>query len=442
VAGVYYANIRGKAEYDNYQPLDYFSQRLYGLTALQRYGVNAIETAPGLFNNFDRKRQRLKDVEIAAFAEANYWIIPERLRFTAGLRLSRVSFDYEQSFTGPVTSVGPENRAVSSTGVAFNVPSDQNGGANAGSTAESPVTPKFGLQYQVSDNDMVYVTAAKGFRAGGVNSQVSYGICQTALDAIGYLPGDLPQEYKSDSVWSYELGGKFRLFSGRAQLNAAVYRIDWKNPQYTTNPGSCGLVTTFNVPAARSEGVEVELQARVFRGFTVNGAYGYTNSRYTEGLVFPAGTPKFENNFNPVPFTIVLEDQKIPIPPHTFNIGGRYEFEAGPDMRIYVRGDYRFSASYAVSPFPTTAYTPDAVNQKTQVANFRVGVDYKDFDINFFVNNAFDRKTGNIGGGRSQCQAAAAGGTEACTTFAAYNPLRTINTGLPREIGVQIAFRH
>ena len=440
VGGLFYANIRGKAKYDNYQPLDYFSQRLYGLTALQRYGVPAIETSPGLFNNFDRKRQRLKDVEIAAFAEANFWLIPEKLKATAGIRFSRVSFDYEQTFTGPVTSVGPANLAVSNSGVVFNVPNSQNGGYNSGAVSESPITPKFGLQYQISTNDMVYVTAAKGFRAGGVNSQVSYGICQTALDAIGYFPADLPQTYKSDSTWSYELGAKLRIFN-RVQVNAAVYQIDWTDPQYTTNPGSCGLVTTFNVPKARSRGVELEAQARLFRGFTGNVAYGYTDAKYTQALVFPAGK-QVPGGPVPVPFTIVLQNQSIPIPPHTVSLGGRYDFNVSNAMKAYLRADYRFSASYAVSPFPTTAYTPDAVNQKVQTTNFRIGVEYRAFDINLFMNNAFNRDTGTIGGGRTQCQAAAAGGTAACTTFAAYNPLRTINTGLPREVGIQIAFRH
>jgi len=440
VAGVYYANIRGKAGYDNYQPLEFWSQRTFGVTALQRYAVPAIESAPGLFNNYDQKRQTLKDVEIAGFAEGNFWIIPEKLRATAGIRVSRVSFEYAQTFLGPVTSVGP-GAGTSVSGVSFATPSSQNGGANSGSTAESPVTPKFGLQYQITDNDMVYVTAAKGFRAGGVNSQVSYGICQQALDQIGYLPGDLPQTYKSDSVWSYEGGAKLRLLDNRLQFNAAVYQIDWTDAQYTTNPGSCGLVTTFNVPRARSRGVELEANARVFNGLTINASYGYVNAKYTQELIFPAGRQAIGGP-PPTPFTVVLDGQKIPVPPHSFSIGGRYEYALNDKMRVYLRGDYRYSASFPVSPFPTSAYTPDSFNQKIQFANFRLGVEYSDFDINVFVNNAFNRDTGTIGGGRGQCLPAAAGGTEACTTFNTYNPLRTINTGVPREIGLQIAFRH
>jgi len=435
VAGVYYSNIRGKAGYDNYQPLEFWAQRLFGVNTIQRFGVPGIETAPGLFNNYDKKRQRLKDVEIAGFAEGNFWIIPDKLRATAGIRVSRVSFEYEQSFEGPVTSVGPTNTGVSSTGVAFNVPSAENGGYNAGSTAESPVTPKFGLQYQITDNDMIYVSAAKGFRAGGVNSQVSYGICQLGLDRFGYLPNDLPQEYKSDSVWSYEAGTKLRLFDGRAQFNAAVYRIDWKNPQYTTPPPQCGLVTTFNAPSARSQGVELEGQARVFRGLTLNGSFGYTDSKYTADLVFNGkATPA--NNFTVSNLVLVIDGQPIPVPRYSFSVGARYEFEVTPDARLYLRGDYRYSSSVKPAPFPASAFTLDTGTDASGVANFRLGVDYKDFDVNVFVNNAFDRDKGARGGGRSNCLDAD------CNAFQGYNPNRTLNTGYPREIGLQIAYRH
>jgi outer membrane receptor protein involved in Fe transport len=334
-----------------------------------------------------------------------------------------------------VTSVGPANTGISPTGVAFNAPTPQNGGANSGQTSESPVTPKVGLQYMITDNDMVYVSAAKGFRAGGVNSQVSYGICQIGLDRFGYLPGDLPQEYKSDSVWSYEAGAKLRLFDGRAQVNGAVYRIDWKNPQYTTPPPQCGLVTTFNAPSARSQGFELEAQARVFGGLTLNGSFGYTDSKYTGDLVFQGrATPA--NNNTVTNLVLLVKGQKIPVPDYSFSVGARYDFELTPDARMYLRGDYRYTSDYATAPYPAASFTLDSFNQKIEVANFRVGVDYKDFDINVFVNNAFDRKTGNIGGGRSNCL------DQQCNAYQGYNPLKTINTGYPREIGVQIAYRH
>ena len=441
VGGVYYSNIRGKAAYDNFQPNDYFSCRLWGLCVdgtLARTGVRNIESAPGLLNNYDQKRQGLKDVEIAAFAEGNFWIIPDKLKATAGIRASRVSFSYAQTFLGPVTSVGPLNNATRTVGtnvIQFNTPTNQNGGTNSGSSAESPITPKFGLQYQITDNDMVYVTAAKGFRAGGVNSQVSYGICQVGLDLYGYLPADLPQEYKSDSVWSYELGAKLRLFNNRAQVNAAVYQIDWKDPQYTTPPPQCGLVTTFNAPAARSRGVELEANARIFRGLSANGSFGYNDAKYTKPLVFE-GRAAASNNFVKRDLVIVVAGQQFPTPKYTYSLGGRYEHRVNTDMQLYLRGDWRHSSAYANAPFPSSAYTPDSFNQAYSTINMRLGVEYKTFDINAFANNLTNREEGAIGGGRTSCLNAE------CSTYGGYNPLRTVNSGYPREFGVQVTFRH
>ena len=51
------------------------------------------------------------------------------------------------------------------------------------------------------------------------------------LAQYGLTNGVLPRTYRSDSVWSYELGGKFRLWEGRAQINAAVYDLQWKDVQ-------------------------------------------------------------------------------------------------------------------------------------------------------------------------------------------------------------------
>jgi outer membrane receptor protein involved in Fe transport len=434
VGGVFFSNMRGTARYDNYQPMDYIGNTLYGYPnsyagVIQRYGVPGLETANGLFNNFDAKRQTLKDIEIAAFAEGNY-SITDKLRLTAGLRVSRVSFDYWQVFYGPVTQVA--------------IPTEANGGTNSGHVAESPVTPKFSVNYNLTENDLVYISAAKGFRAGGVNSYVSYGICYSSLDQFGLKPQDFPSTYKSDSVWSYELGGKFRLLDNRVQINAAVYRIDWNDAQYTTNAGGgCGLVSTFNLKGVRSQGVELEAQARLFRNFLGNVAFGYTDSYYTARTVGVEGIPGPTNNFVKNDLVLVLDKQKIGQPPWTLNLGGRYDVAITTGVKAYVRADWRYTRKYFTNPFGTANFSPDSgFTPNIQSTNLRLGVEYKALDINLFANNVFDRTVGPTGGGRSGCALPAAGGTAACTTYSGYNPLQTINTGLPREIGLQIAYRH
>ena len=444
VAGVYYSNIRNPQRYDNYYQLAQVGNLLYGypnsqLGVEQRYGTQGVQTAPGLFNNFDVRRQTMKDVEVAGFAEANYWIVPEKLRATAGVRVSRVTFDYSNLFIGPVTGVGPDN-----PNLALQVPNAANGGANAGSVAESPITPKFELLYNLTPDDLIYVQASKGFRPGGVNPLPSVGICGNALNVYGLSPTDLPQTYGSDSVWSYELGGKFRLLDNRVQLNGAAYRIDWKNPQVTLSPGfQCGLVSTYNAQSARSQGFEAELQARVFRGLTVNGAVGYEDAKFTATTIGVVGRATPANGNVQSNLVIAQNGQKMPVSPWTLSVGGRYDIDLTAAARGYIRADWRYASAYNQFQFGIGAFNPD-VNQVPSIAstNVRVGVEYHDLDINLFVNNLFDRKSGVLTGGRSGCATPAQGGTAACATYATYTPFYQLNSGYPREIGLQIAYRH
>src|SRR3546814_7141991 len=57
------------------------------------------------------------------------------------------------------------------------------------------------------------IYAAKGFRTGGGNTAVPAAFCATDLTALGLA--EVPQTYKSDSVWSYEVGAKKANGNGR-----------------------------------------------------------------------------------------------------------------------------------------------------------------------------------------------------------------------------------
>ena len=72
----------------------------------------------------------------------------------------------------------------------------------------------------------------------------SQTICQTALDNLGITAADIPPAFGPDTVKSYELGGKFRLFN-RLQVNLAAFRIDWDDVQVTTTL-TCGQGFTAN----------------------------------------------------------------------------------------------------------------------------------------------------------------------------------------------------
>jgi iron complex outermembrane receptor protein len=417
VAGVFFSDMRGKNSWYVVQNQDLVSRTFYGLTAEQRYGIGTLpDPYTGLPYLYDRQDSRVRDVEVAGFGEGNLWVT-DRLRLTAGLRASRVGFDYSQAILGAAAG--------------FAVPSEANRGLSSGRTTETPLTPKIGALYQVGVDDIVYLTASKGYRAGGVNGVLSPALCDPVLGRFGLTSADVPRTFSSDAVWSYEAGGKFRLLQGELQVNADIYRIDWSNIQTAVNFTGCGSPFIVNAGGGKIGGGELEAQAR-FGRLSLNLAVGYTGGRYTATATAPAGV-------GAAPLVIALKGQPLPTPPWTVGVGVRYEIPLSATNRFYARADWRMSTAYDASVFGVSGYSPDTARASAvSKVNVRVGLERSGWDLALFALNVLDSHDGTPAGGRSGC--IVSGGPD-CLSFGQYNPLRTVSWGLPRAIGVQIAYR-
>jgi len=273
---------------------------------------------------------------------------------------------------------------------------------------------------------MLYATAAKGFRAGGINpvitstglilSNLIYGLTDTK---------SIPKFYKSDSVWSYEVGGKFSLLDGRAQVNVAGFWIDWTDVQVNQNLG--GDSFNANAPHAVSKGVEIETQFRPIRNLSLNGSAAYDHAQYTSAL-----------NVGPIPVT--QSGQVFPQPDWTANLGARYDIPINDRDRAYVRADYRWAQGYVRVPVGNPSYSPDNNSvPESRNLDMRLGIEHDNAELNIFALNLTDNREGAIGGGRTSCLPPT---DAACSTPGGYNPFRTTNWGRPREIGVQFVYRH
>jgi outer membrane receptor protein involved in Fe transport len=360
--------------------------------------------------------QVLNETQLAAFGEATYKIT-EKLRATAGVRVTRNEFKYTYYQGGSLFGL-PLNPLT----VAIN-----------GSTTESPVTPKFGLQYVFDQNTNVYFTAAKGFRPGGVNA-VLPPACQPSLIAAGF-PNGGPTTYDSDSLWSYEGGAKMRGLGGRATINASVYRIDWKNVQTPINL-ACGNSFTTSAAKVLSQGGDIQAQVRVFDGLTLSASIAYTDSKYTK-TVSSSPTTILINDGDRVPFT----------PKWSGSIAAEYTFNVA-SLPAYIRGDFQFQSGVVLGLGPGAAsHSPDNYRLPgNQYASLRAGVMFKEFEISVFANNVTNSKdilTRNgiaSGPGRVTCLTAACTGQG--TGYVKYAVGAVDTTFRPRTMGVNITYRY
>ena len=100
------------------------------------------------------------------------------------------------------------------------------------------------MSWQPDRNNLYYVSASKGYRVGGVNVGVGT-ICGADLQSLGLPLGSdgqrhVPGQYSSDSLWSYELGGKNTFLDHTLQVDWSVFWINWKNIQQNVYLPSCG----------------------------------------------------------------------------------------------------------------------------------------------------------------------------------------------------------
>jgi outer membrane receptor protein involved in Fe transport len=193
------------------------------------------------------------------------------------------------------------------------------------STSESGNTPKAQFTYRPTKDVTVYLQAAKGFRLGGITEPLPLsGVFGTdcAKDLTNVGLSTLPERFKSDHLWSFELGTKTSWFDNRLVANAALFDIEWSNIQ-TNVFLPCGFITVVNAGKVRSRGGEAEVSWAATRGLTLSAAAAYTNATLVDK------TAQFS----------AQEGDRVPnVPKITANAAAEYRWPLGTgDRSIFTR---------------------------------------------------------------------------------------------------------
>jgi outer membrane receptor protein involved in Fe transport len=362
-AGLFYSKARER-DYNKVQDLffDALIQQATGLTAEQLFGIPLTD---GKYTFIGTTVSH--DTQSAAFGQVDYRLF-KGLTATVGLRVAHTRFDFVQGYAGPVnySGSGPDAKTIT------------------GNQSETPVTPKVGLSYQLTDQDLLYFSAGEGYRIGGANSPVPLNpACRTDLAKLGLTAS--PLQYQSDKTWSYELGFKSRGLDNRLQVEASVFHIDWKNiQQYVGLPDCGGIGFTANLGTATSNGFDLQVSARPVTGVLLSGSVGYTDAKYSK-TIGSNGT------------IIVAKNDTVGAPPlgtSPWVLDGSVQYDfglAGRDFYIRLDDTYRSHQSAQAANLDNPAalgYDPNIpFDPATNELNVRVGSRLGGADLSVFVNN-------------------------------------------------------
>lgn len=149
---------------------------------------------------------------------------------------------------------------------------------------EKGVNPKMAATWRFDKDNSLYALASKGFRFGGIQSVPS-----TPTNGV-------PEVYKSDTIWNYELGLRTTWLKRTLQFDITGFFIDYKNPQIPQTTQGIPLGYTDNIGAAVSKGFEANLRWRPIPILILSLAGGLTDAHTTvpftasNGDVVPAGS--------------------------------------------------------------------------------------------------------------------------------------------------------
>ncbi|MGE0741170.1 MAG: TonB-dependent receptor [Hyphomonadaceae bacterium] len=138
----------------------------------------------------------------------------------------------------------------------------------------SNFAPRVGVNYEVSDDMLVYAFWQRAFKSGGFNGN--------AADRAAF---ETP--YDEQTVDSYEAGFKSEWLDRRLRVNVNFFFAEYQDLQRSAvTPSSTapsGVVTvTSNAAAVESYGVEIETAMLITPNFTVFANIGYNPSEYSD----------------------------------------------------------------------------------------------------------------------------------------------------------------
>jgi outer membrane receptor protein involved in Fe transport len=302
-------------------------------------------------------KNALQETDIAAFGNLTYQPLPG-LKFVVGLRVARSKYKFDDFQDGPYGPAFPTYYS--------------------GSKAELPVTPRFAISYQITPQQMIYTTAAEGYRIGGANESVA-GIqaCAGDLQKLG-IP-DVPRTFNSDSVWSYELGDKGAFFDERLRIDASVFWINWHQIQQQVELPTCGYYYTDNLGTAVSRGFDIQADWAAGGGLEIGGNAGLTDARYTSTVLV-------EDNI------VALKGDSLATPEWTATANAQQNFDLPREAAGYARIDYQFAGPYyRTGSAETYSYSPLTRNAPaTNFVQVRAGAKRGGWDVSMYIDNVLN----------------------------------------------------
>ena len=196
--------------------------------------------------------------------------LTEEFRAIGGFRFGHDKIDYRFQRVAPVTGPGI-SASFSSTG----------------KVSKDDASFKAGLQYDLTEDAMVYATYSQGYKGPAFN--IFFNMAAIHTDPLAPETSD-----------AYEAGLKSELFDGAAVLSLAAFHAKYDGFQTNSFDVVAGATVTrlTNAGSVRTRGLEADLLARPMEGLSLTGGIAYTDAEVVRFRCPPPAATNCADNIN------------------------------------------------------------------------------------------------------------------------------------------------
>jgi len=222
------------------------------------------------------------------------WHVTDRLRFIVDARYTDEELD-GTAWAFPVVYPDGFNAVPDTSGFSQNAEYRM-----TETRTDESFDPSVRVQFDLTDDIMVYASYAEGSKPGGMRSNdgaigdqlLAVGdpaFYQTFIGQSTLTPAELAAgvslaqgngilDFEEEEADSIEVGAKMFFADGRVSLNVALFTMDFDDLQTSSYDGTAFIIT--NAASAKIDGAEIEASWQVLDSLGLSGAVSYLDAEY------------------------------------------------------------------------------------------------------------------------------------------------------------------
>jgi outer membrane receptor protein involved in Fe transport len=260
-----------------------------------------------------------------------------------------------------------------------------------GSRDKTKFSPEVKAVWDVSDDALLYLSWSEGFKSGSYDFRANNrNFYPTMAESF---------EFDDEEAQNIEIGGKFAVAGGAAEINFALFQTNFDNLQISIFDGVLGF-NVGNAASAEIMGAEVDWRWAATDYLTVSGGFAVTDFEFTDfenGQCYFGQTPNVDLDGDGVPeLCSYTGNSNQLVSDFQGNLAFDFRAQVGDRLEAHAVFDVFYTSEYDAS----ATFDPALVQDAYTKLNLRLGLgaDTGSWQLALLAKNLTDEKVLSFGG--------------------------------------------